>query len=191
MASYEAGKREVCEWIRNNFRSGSTCLDVGACDGNWNSRLGDWLHMDAVEIFAPYIINNRLEEKYDAVYNCDISKYTYWWYDLIIFGDVIEHMPVEKAQRVLAYADKRCTDMIIAVPYLYQQGPLNGNEYESHLQPDLTEEIFRKRYPGYEVLYRPNDGYCYYHKGERENGKDNGSSAGQIGEAGRSDGKGA
>ena len=90
MASYESGKKEVCKWIRDNFRKGSTCLDVGACDGNWYERLGDWLEMDAVEIFEPYIEANDLRQKYNRVFTGSISDYEYDHYDLIIFGDVID-----------------------------------------------------------------------------------------------------
>ena len=165
MASYESGKKEVCKWIRDNFRKGSTCLDVGACDGNWYERLGDWLEMDAVEIFEPYIEANDLRRKYNRVFTGSITDYEYDHYDLIIFGDVIEHMTVEQAHNVLAYARVRCDDMIVAVPYLYEQGPINGNEHETHVQPELTEELFKQRYPGFKILHKPNEKYCYWHVG--------------------------
>ena len=59
MASYVHGKDDVCKWIKDNFPKGATCLDVGACDGVWADKLGDYLVMDGIEIFEPYI------EKYD------------------------------------------------------------------------------------------------------------------------------
>lgn len=167
MASYEFGKAEVCEWVRRNFSKGDRCLDVGACDGNWFNRLGDHLMMDAIEVYEPYVAVNRLHSKYNSVIVGDITEYEYEWYDLIIFGDVIEHMTVEQAKKVLDYANPRCKDMIIAVPYLYKQDAINGNTYERHLQPELTEELFRQRYPGYSVLVRPNAQYGYWHKAER------------------------
>ena len=165
MASFSDGKAEVCEWIRNNFPKGSTCLDVGACDGIWYDLLGDYLQMDACEIFEPNIQHNQLRDKYNFVFSGDI--YDYWYgrnkYDLIIFGDVIEHMSVVKAQQVLEYARSRCKDMIVSVPYLYPQGELYGNKYERHIQSELTEEIFRIRYKNFKILFKPNDHYCYWH----------------------------
>lgn len=166
MASNIDGKEAICEWVRQHFPEGATCLDVGACDGLWFDMLGDYLKMDACEIFKPNVDRYKLQDKYNYVYIGDI--YDYWYgrnlYDLIIFGDVIEHMTVLKAQQVLEYAHSRCRDLLISVPYLYPQGELYGNKYEKHLQPELTEGIFRQRYPRYEVLYKPNDYYCYWHK---------------------------
>lgn len=163
MASYDDGKRDVCEYITANFRQGSTCLDVGACDGKWCDLLGGWLTMDAVEVFEPNILYHHLDRKYHEVYACDIYDMTYDWYDLIIFGDVIEHMTVDRAQKVLRYAEQRCNDMIIGVPFMYVQPEIYGNKYEKHIQDDLTEEIFNKRYPGYEILLRARADYFYFH----------------------------
>ena len=153
-------------WIKGRFPKGSTCLDVGACDGNWFNRLGDYLVMDAVEIYQPSIDYHHLTEKYRHVYCADIADLEYDGYDIIIFGDVIEHMPVEKAQKALEYAKPRCHDMLIAVPFLYRQGPIYGNQYEAHLQEDLTPELFDKRYPGFRILHRPLPNYAYYVKQE-------------------------
>lgn len=167
MGSYNEGKLEVVEWVKQRFPKGSICLDVGACDGKWFNLLGDYLAMDAVEIFLPNIDKNGLRNKYRMVYGVDIACLPYKWYDIIIFGDVLEHMSVEKAQAVLKYAEPRCKDIIIGIPFLYTQGAIYGNPWEEHIQNDLTPELFDERYPGYEVIVRPMNEYCYYHKGER------------------------
>lgn len=118
--------------------------------------------MDAVEIFKPNAEKVK-QLGYRKVYNYPIQNFPYKWYDVIIFGDVIEHMTVEDAQQTLDYAHDRCKDMIIAVPYLYKQDPIYGNPWEKHIQDDLTRELFMERYPGYEELevFR---GYTYWHK---------------------------
>lgn len=164
MASYDYGKKEIVEWIHRNFAQGASCLDVGACDGKYADLLGDYLVMDACEIFVPNIWNNRLDQKYRKVFNCDIVDLPYEHYDLIIFGDVIEHMTVENAQKALAYALPRCKDLIVGVPYLYAQGAIYGNKYEIHLQDDLTEAVFAERYPDLKMLYNTGKRYAYYHK---------------------------
>ena len=161
MGSYSYGKDEVCSWVRNRFPSDATILDVGACDGNWRRRLPEYPNMDAVEAFAPNVKNLG---GYRNVFNVDIRGWEYEWYDLIIFGDVVEHMSVVEAQAMLEYAKPRCKDMIIAVPFLYNQGAIYGNPYEVHVQNDLTKQNFEERYPGYEVLCNAASDYCYYHK---------------------------
>ena len=161
MASYNYGKAEIVDWIKQNFPQGATCLDVGACDGKWARLLGDYLTMDAVEIFPP---NGATLLGYRKVYIQDIANYEYDHYDLIIFGDVIEHMTVEKAQRVLEYAYPRCKDMIIGVPFQYEQDEIYGNPWEKHIQPELTEEVFHERYPQYKLLLKAAEDYAYYHK---------------------------
>lgn len=163
MSSYDYGKIEVVNYIYQHFAPGSTCLDVGACDGKWHGLLGHYLTMDAVEIFEPNIEEHGLRYKYRHVYNCDVLDYHYSWYDLVIFGDVIEHMTVENAQAVLRWARSRCSDMIIGVPFLYPQEEIYGNPYERHIQDDLTPELFDDRYPGFELLIQPQNNYAYYH----------------------------
>ena len=162
MASYDLGKVEVSDWVKNHFWKGATCLDVGACDGKWYNLLGGYLAMDAVEIFAPNIEWHQLRQKYRMVFNADIYDLTYDYYDLIIFGDVLEHMSIDKAQAVLKYAKHHCIDLIIGVPWLYPQDELYGNPYEKHLQADLTEELFNERYPGHEKLFSFKN-YAYFH----------------------------
>lgn len=161
MASYDYGKAEVVAWIRSNFAPDTRILDVGAGDGKWSNLLSEYSEMDACEIFPPNA--EGIKGFYRNTFCCDIADLEYQGYDLIIFGDVIEHMDVEKAQRILKYAEARCTDMIIAVPWRYPQGELYGNQYERHIQDDLTPELFDERYPGYEPIFNT-DRYCYYHK---------------------------
>lgn len=162
MSSYEYGKEQVCALVRHYFPKESTILDVGACDGKWRHKLPEYPNMDAVEAFAPNLANLA---GYRNVFHTDIRGFEYDYYDLIIFGDIIEHLTVEQAQAVLEYAIPRCRDMIIAVPFLYWQGAIGGNPYEVHIQDDLTAENFAKRYPGFEVLCDTGFNYCYYHKG--------------------------
>lgn len=163
MASYDYGKTEVVNWLKNNFSTGDTCLDVGACDGKWHSLVGSFFIMDGVEIFQPNIDKYNLTSKYHKVFNMNITDFQYPYYDCVIFGDVIEHLTIEDAQYVLNYANGRCKDLIIAVPFLYKQDESYGNKWEKHIQDDLTAEIFNQRYPGYIPIWI-NDQYAYYHK---------------------------
>lgn len=78
-----------------------------------------------------------------------------------IFGDVLEHMTVEEAQKVIAYAKEHCNQMLIAVPFLWEQGAIRGNPNEVHIQPDLTPELFNERYPGFKPIFMSAK-YAYY-----------------------------
>ena len=164
MGSFNIGKPEAIEWIHQHFRKGETCLDVGACNGKWSRLLEGYLKIDAVEAFAPNIFQNHLQTRYNRVYKADIRELEYEPYDLIIFGDVLEHMSVEDAQKVLAYAWTRCRDLIVAVPFMHDQGEKYGNPYEVHVQNDLTHERVLERYPGLAPIFLT-DIYGYYTKG--------------------------
>ena len=161
MPSYDYGKEKVCQWIRDNFPPGSEILDVGACDGKWRELLPEYV-MDAVEIYKPYA--EKLTG-YRYVFCMDAVNFEYQFYDMILFGDVVEHMTVADAQKVIRYAQQRCKDMVVAVPFEYVQGPVDGNRWQAHIQDDLTPEVFRERYPGLSVLYNTGRKYCYYHRG--------------------------
>lgn len=161
MASLNDGKAEAVAWIKEHFNRGDTCLDVGACGGRWWRLVGDYLTMDAVEIFEPYIKTGKLHKKYKHVYNVDIRQFEYNFYNLVIFGDVLEHMSIQDAQKVIDYARERSDNMLIAIPYGWKQGAIHGNPYEVHIQDDLTPALFNERYPGFTPIYQT-DLYAYY-----------------------------
>lgn len=165
MASLDIGKRESFEWIAKNFSKGSTCLDVGACDGKWGKLLNDFLIIDGIEIYKDNIGKHKLNDIYRKVYLGDIRNFTFNHYDLIIFGDVLEHMSVEDAQKVLAYAWDRCRNLIVAVPYQWVNRSHYGNPWEVHIQDDLTPENVLERYPRLKPLF-VYERYGYYTKGD-------------------------
>lgn len=167
MGSYIDGKREVVLWIAEHVPENATILDVGPCDGIWSDfvrAICPDVQMDACEIFAPNIVAHDLVHKYRRVYAQDIATLKYEHYDLVIFGDVLEHMEVEKAQAVLAYARDHSTDYVIGIPFEYEQDEIYGNTWEKHLQPDLTPALFDERYPDHELIIRPRADYAYYHR---------------------------
>lgn len=161
MASHNFGHDVAVAWIRETFPENSEILDVGACDGKWRLMLPEYKNIDAVEVWEPNAIH--IKPMYREVFNASIVGLKYKKYDLIIFGDVIEHLTIEDAQKVLKYAKTHCKDMIVAVPFLYSQDALYGNPYEVHKQPDLTAKLFDERYPGFEVLHDTGRNYCFYH----------------------------
>lgn len=166
MPSLDVGKDVVCEWIRNNFKPDAQIFDVGCCDGKWKYLLPEYPNMDGIDAWEPNCIH--CQRMYRKTFHKNIAEFEYGNYDLIIFGDVIEHMDVPTAQKVLKYASERCKDMIVAVPFEYPQGELYGNPWERHLQADLTPKIFAERYPDLEVLHDTGARYCFYHKKQKK-----------------------
>lgn len=162
--SYETYKNEITEYLKKKYKNNSTILDVGCGEGTYYNYLHDFFtRIDGVEIYKPNIDKYELESKYRKIYNANIKDFKYSSYDIIIFGDIIEHLEVEEAQEVLKYAYPRCKELIVAVPYLYKQGIVDNNIYEIHKQDDLTPEIMKERYPYLKLLYG-NEEYGYYVK---------------------------
>lgn len=162
--SYSYFKEDIADYLKSKFDKRAKILDVGAGSGTYYNYLGDYFKsMDAVEVFEPNIKEFDLENKYRKVFNVDIKDFEYGYYDIIIFGDILEHLNVEDAQKVLEYALDRCEELVVAVPYLYEQGICHDNVYEIHLQPDLTKGVMEERYPYLKLLYS-NDEYGYYIK---------------------------
>ena len=152
--SYKSGKKEVNEFIRRTCAKNSRVLDVGPGSGTYHTLLGDHFHsMDACEIYAPYIKRFKLTEKYKTVHNKSVTAFdNFDEYDLVIFGDILEHLTIEDTQTVLGKA-KNVKQLLIAVPFEYEQGASHGNDAEEHVQDDLTHENFMQRYPGFEPLH--------------------------------------
>lgn len=124
---------------------GTTVLDVGAGWPKYSIVLPEYLDMDACEPHEP---NHReLLGWYRDVYNCVIEDFQYQWYDVVIFGDVLEHLAVPLAQRAVQWAVEHADHVLVAVPYLYPQGEVDGNPLEVHVQDDLTADLMTSRYP--------------------------------------------
>jgi len=161
--SYDYFKEDVKRYIENNFDYDIEILDVGAGSGTYQKLLPNYKNIDAIEVYEPYIDYFDLRKRYRLVYNENITSFKYSYYDLIIFGDIIEHLDVNDAKNVLEYAYNHCKEMIVAIPYQYKQDVVDDNIYEIHKQDDLTNEIFLERYPYMKLLYN-NEYYGYYIK---------------------------
>lgn len=124
-------------------------LDIGAGAGKYGALFYPYwgIQIDAIEVYTPYITEYELETKYDKVYCTDICDFPVRWYDVIILGAVLEHLPVIVAQDILRLWSKSCRYIIVTVPFLCKQGAVNDNPYERHIQDDLTPDVMKTRYP--------------------------------------------
>jgi len=160
--SYDYFKIDVCKHIIKTQPQSSKILDVGAGSGKYGGMLRMWFNnIDALEIFEPYIEQFNLKEIYNNVYNDNIIHFDIAEYDYIIMGDILEHLTIEDAKELIKKITHNGNKCLVAIPYTMEQGVVNGNIYETHLQPDLTHEVFLFRYPMMKELYR-NHEYGYY-----------------------------
>jgi len=171
--SYPKFKQEVKEYLINLLPQGANVLDVGGGDGTYGKLLYDHCQLDTIEIFQGAVEHLKRTGYYQDVIQGDIrTSIIHKLYDLIILGDVIEHMTVDDAKLVIKMCENQSDYVLIAVPYMYQQDALYGNKHEIHLQPDLTPEIFEMRYREYVRLFGDAN-YGYYIKNRHRYSVDN------------------
>ena len=151
-AMYDWAGIQIFNLVRQNYApERTTILDVGAGWGKYHFLLPDYT-MDACEVWKPYIIQENLESLYREVFNTDICDLDVEFYDVIIMGDVLEHIETGRAQDLIKRLYWRCDEMYVVVPYRYPQGEVHGNHFEIHHQDDLTPEIMGERYPELQLI---------------------------------------
>lgn len=139
--SADQGKQETIDWIDSIPHN--TMLDIGPGAGVYadmiNSR-GMWYTLlDAVEVWQPYIDTFGLKYKYTNVYNVDIRNHDNFNYDVVIMGDILEHMTKEEAIAVWDKCASQAKHAVISIPIVhYPQGHEFGNPYEEHIKDDWT-----------------------------------------------------
>lgn len=150
------GKDTSVSWIKQKTDI-KTILDVGAGIGTYsilcketNKILTDakWI---AIEAWEPYIQEYKLKEKYNELYNED-ARYCDWQkfgnIDLVIFGDVLEHMSKEDAQFLVDKALQHSKYVLISIPIKYMpQGAEYGNPFEIHVKDNWTHEEVLASFP--------------------------------------------
>jgi trans-aconitate methyltransferase len=116
-------------------------LDVGAGAGKYADLLRGILpecNIEAVEPEASYITTYNLHSKYNKIYNKDIKRFleedllNNKVYDLVIFGDVLEHLYLNDAMNVLNsiyYCSKK---VIVQFPTNVPQNDYGGVKWEVH-----------------------------------------------------------
>lgn len=161
--SYPYGKDHVRNFILNLLPKNSTILDVGAGEGTYNNLLfKNYYRMDAVEADIQTASFLKNTSSYVNVYQENILNFQYLKrYDLIIFGDVLEHLSEDEMDKVLKEAKNWTNAILIAIPYNLPQGIVNGKILEEHKQDTLTHEIFLKKYPDLKTIWTNNE-YGYY-----------------------------
>lgn len=141
-------KSQTQHFIEQKYNKDTSILDIGAGSGTYFNMLNPlgYNKMDCVEAFTPYILKFDLKNKYNNIFYGDVTNLTidYSNYDLVILGDVFEHIEKKKSRNLLR--DIYPTDIIIAIPFGGEQDAINGNIYEIHKQTDITLINFLEEY---------------------------------------------
>lgn len=120
-------------------------LDVGAGSGYYGRILkNSTAVLDAAEIWEPSVKYLLTTGWYNWITSLDIREYEYELgvYDLVIFGDVLEHLSIEDAIRVFIYAHSHAKYVLVSIPNsLYPQEALYGNDHERHLIEDPVADL--------------------------------------------------
>lgn len=152
-ASAEEGRDTMRSWVMAEHPS--SLLDIGAGCGTyaqWWRYLTPRPYLIGVEIWRPYVREFRLHELYDQVIVRDVREMTLPEWprtDVVILGDVLEHMTAADAIRVwhLACASARKA-VYLSIPIVHSpQGPVNGNPHEEHVDDHWTHERVLDSFP--------------------------------------------
>lgn len=148
MASHYIWDKDIIEYINKTIPHRSCGLDIGAGYGKYYNFLGNEYDLDCIEIYEPYIEQYHLRHKYKNVYNVNALDFIPdKKYNFSIMGDCLEHMNTVDAKKLIHRLQQYCDECIFVIPYEYPQDIMNGNEFEIHLQPDLTPFNVKIRYP--------------------------------------------
>jgi cyclopropane fatty-acyl-phospholipid synthase-like methyltransferase len=131
----------------------TTVLDVGAGQGVYldliRQGLGAGVVVNAVEVWQPYIDQFDLENRYNKLFAMDVRDLTNFAYDLVILGDVLEHMSEDSAVELWDRISQQARNAIISIPIIhYHQDAINGNPYEVHVEEDWNTEKVLKTFKG-------------------------------------------
>lgn len=138
-------------------------LDVGAGNGKWGKLIRSWVpgmhanvqRLVALEICSAYAKDYRLADIYDEVLVVDLRQYTGWdnGYDVIILGDVLEHVCRADALKLIGQLRRTTARVYLTVPIskCAQNGSIYKNSHETHLDQWTHEEL---EVEGWEELHR-------------------------------------
>ncbi len=133
--------------------SPTTVLDVGAGQGVYldliRQGIGAGVVVNAVEVWQPYIDQFDLENRYDKLFAMDVKDMTSFAYDLVILGDVLEHMSEKSAVELWDRISQQAKYAIVSIPIIhYHQDAINGNPYEVHVEEDWNTKRVLSTFKG-------------------------------------------
>jgi spermidine synthase len=117
-----------------------TVLDIGPGAGKYGNMvkaIDKNIKIEAVEIDRSYVKKFKLDTVYDKIHIKPVQKFIDSHheseYDLIIFGDVIEHLKKSEGVDALNFFVYRSKNIIVQWPHAYLQNAWEGHVHESHI----------------------------------------------------------
>jgi hypothetical protein len=134
--SSQEGKEKILQWIRS--LDVTNVCDVGPGCGTYidlckNAGLLKDANWTGLEVWEPYIKKFNLAEKYDRIILSDVRQVDLGQFDLVIFGDVLEHMTREEAKKCVESASQAWRILSIPTTH-YPQAEVFGNPFERHVE---------------------------------------------------------
>jgi len=141
--------REGKDWIRDRVHAlGAdgpvSVLDIGPGVGTYAKLLAGPAvsTLAAIEIYEPYLRTYRLPEYYDDVIVGDARTVPFPSVDVVIMGDVAEHMTEDDALALWHKATATAAKAVyLSIPIVhYPQCEIEGNHHEIHVVDDWNHE---------------------------------------------------
>lgn len=127
-------------WTREHVErlAPKSILDIGPGAGTYAMLLRQVECIErfsCIEIYEPYVDRFRLHNWYDEVIVGDAMELDWQPADVVILGDVLEHVSYDNALVMWDKARKAANKaVILSLPIIeYPQGCWEGNEHEAHL----------------------------------------------------------
>lgn len=154
--SADAGKPTLIQYILETVDKNAKILDVGFGSGVYGKllRTFNYHNIDGIDVYGDNIKELGLDKIYNNMYIENILDFDFNYYDLIILGDVLEHIELESAKNLLSrfIGENKCENIVVSIPYEYEQDELYKNPYEKHLQPEVNPEYMKKHYPYLQLI---------------------------------------
>ena len=153
--SSPSGKKKIRQWV--STLQVNRVLDVGCGEGTYPKLLKDTYKILenaewwGIEAWTKYIEEFNLHQLYDVVLNDDARKIQ--WdklptFDLVIFGDVLEHMTKEESQSLVSSALSKSHYVIISIPIVHSpQDAVDGNPFEIHVKDNWSHPEVLESFP--------------------------------------------
>lgn len=141
---------DLKDWSLEFYKSikPETVVDVGAGCGTYADLMREHhaAQWTAIEAWGPYVTQFGLADKYDRVIIADARVVIPEVFDadLVILGDVLEHVHKSEAMMLLEEIKHYARHIIVSIPIGYwPQDAYEGNWFEKHLAAWSTDEMDR------------------------------------------------
>jgi len=151
-------------------------IDIGAGEGTYARLIKDFSSTyhgfwTAIEAWGPYASEYKLIELYDNIIIADACYVDYrkihnGHSDLVIAGDVLEHMTKDESKALIKELMEHTDNLIISIPLVHlDQDAYKGNWFETHLDHWHFEEMKLELGNGlYKSVEGPTLGYFWWRK---------------------------